>query len=82
MFQIPSWKGANERVSDTCDELSKAIDHLLLAEPSKTLVVEPEVQDLLRVAHLRRDVGRALAAIAASHQEDTWRHLRTTLETR
>ena len=69
-------------MSDVCKELSRAIDELLLAEPRKTLVVEPEVQGLLRVARLRRDAGRTLAAIGASRQEETWQQLKAALEVR
>jgi Rad3-related DNA helicase len=69
-------------VSDTCRELSRAIDELLLAEPRKTLVVEPEIQRLLRVARLRRDAGRRLAAMGASHKEEAWRRLEAALEVR
>jgi hypothetical protein len=63
-------------VSDICKELSRAIDELLLAEPRKTLVVEPEIQRLLRVARLRRDAGRKLAAIGGSRQDETWQQLK------
>jgi len=69
-------------VSDTCRQLSRAIDELLLAEPRKTLVVEPEVQRLLRVARLRRDAGRKLAAIGASRREETWQRLEAALQVR
>jgi len=69
-------------VSDTCRELSRAIDELLLAEPRKTLVVEPEVQRLLRVARLRRDAARKLAAIGASRREETWQRLEAALQVR
>jgi hypothetical protein len=69
-------------VSDACKELSRGIDELLLAQPRKTLVVEPEVQRLLRLARLRRDVGRKLAAIGASRKQETWRRLEAALEVR
>ena len=69
-------------MSDTCRQLSRAIDELLLAEPRKTLVVEPEVQRLLRVARLRRDAGRKLAAIGASRREETWQRLEAALQVR
>lgn len=69
-------------MSDTCRQLSRAIDELLLAEPRKTLVVEPEVQRLLRVARLRRDAARKLAAIGASRREETWQRLEAALQVR
>jgi Rad3-related DNA helicase len=73
---------ARERVNATCRELSRAIDELLLAEPRKTLVVEPEIQRLLRVARLRRDAGRSLAAIGDSRREETWQQIRAALGVR
>lgn len=67
---------------DRCKELSRAIDALLLAKPHKTLVVEPEVQKLLRVARLRHRAGRKVAAIGASRQRETWQRLKATLMVR
>ena len=64
------------------DKLCRAIDDLLLSHPRKTLVVEPEVQELLRVAELRREAGRRVAAFAASRQEASWQQLEATLQLR
>ena len=64
---------------DKADELCRAIDDLLLPHPRKTLVVEPEAQELLRVAQLRREVGRGMAAIGASRQEESWQRLEATV---
>ena len=61
------------------EKLCRAIDDLLLSHPRKTLVVEPEVQELLRVAQLRREAGRRIAAMAASRQEESWQQLEATL---
>ena len=47
------------------DKLCDAIDRLLLNEPRKTLVADPEVRELLHVARLRRQVGRAMAALGS-----------------
>ncbi|MDP2948862.1 MAG: hypothetical protein Q8P22_04925 [Chloroflexota bacterium] len=68
-------------MKEIADKLSRAIDDLLLTDPRKTLVVEPEVQELLHVARLRRKAGRMFAA-AASRREETWRGLDATLEVR
>lgn len=67
-------------MKEIADKLSRAIDDLLLTHPRKTLVVEPEVQELLQVARLRRKAGRMFAA--ASRGEGTWRDLDATLEVR
>jgi hypothetical protein len=66
-------------VSAKAEKLCRAIDDLLLSHPRKTLVVEPEVQELLRVAQLRREAGRRIAAMAASRQEESWQQLEATL---
>jgi len=69
-------------MSAKAERLCRAIDDLLLADPCKTLVVEPEAQDLLRLAHLRREAGRRIAAIGASRQEESWKRLEATLRAR
>jgi hypothetical protein len=69
-------------VSEKADKLCRAIDDLLPPHSRKTLVVEPEVQDLLRVAQLRHAVGRRIAAIGASRQEESWQQLEPTLRIR
>lgn len=69
-------------MSDKADRLCRAIDSLLLSQPHKTLVVEPEVQELLRVAQLRHEIGRRIAAIGASRQKESWQRLEATLQGR
>ena len=69
-------------MTDKVERLCRAIDNLLLSRPHKILVVEPDVQELLRVAQLRRDAGRRIAAIGASRQEECWQRLEATLQTR
>jgi hypothetical protein len=69
-------------VSNKAERLCRAIDGLLLSHPHKTLVVEPEAQELLRVAQLRRETGRRLAAIGASRQKESWQRLEATLRVR
>jgi hypothetical protein len=71
-----------ESVSDKADKLCRAIDDLLLPQPRKTLVVEPELQELLHVAQLRREAGRRIAAIGAARQEQSWQQLEATLQVR
>jgi hypothetical protein len=71
-----------ETVRDKAERLCRAIDDLLLADPRKTLVVESEAQELLRLAHLRREAGRRIAAIGASRREESWKQLEATLRVR
>ena len=63
-------------------KLCHAIDDLFLSHPRKTLVVEPEVQELLPLAQLRREAGRKIAAIGASRQEERWQQLEAALRVR
>ena len=69
-------------MTDKAERLCRAIDDLLLSRPHKTSVVEPEVQELLRVAQLRRETGRRIAAIGASRQKECWQRLEATLRAR
>lgn len=69
-------------MTDKADRLCRAVDDLLLSRPHKTLVVEPEAQELLRVAQLRREAGRRIAAIGASRQKECWQRLEATRRVR
>ncbi|UCH86546.1 MAG: hypothetical protein JSU97_08470 [Dehalococcoidia bacterium] len=69
-------------MTDKAEGLCRAIDGLLLSRPHKTSVVEPEMQQLLRVAQLRREIGRRIVAIGASRQDECWQRLEATLRAR
>lgn len=69
-------------MNDKASKLCRAIDDLLLSDPRKSLVVKPEVQELLRVAQIRREVGRRFAAVGASRQKENWRRLKAALTVR
>ena len=69
-------------MNDQATKLCRAIDNLVLSHPRKTPVVEPEVRELLRVAHLRREAGRMVAAIGTSRQEASWQQLEAALRVR
>ena len=69
-------------MNDKAEKLCRVIDDLLFPHPRKTLVVEPEMQELLRVAQLRREAGRRIAAIGASRQDESWQQLEATLQVR
>jgi hypothetical protein len=71
-----------ETVRAKAEKLCRAIDNLLLADPQKTLVVEREAQELLWLAHLRREAGRSIAAIGASRREESWKQLEASLRVR
>lgn len=82
MFHDLPKKEVVETVNDKAEKLCRTIDDLLLPHPRKTLVEEPEVQELVRVAQLRREAGRRIAAIGASRQEESWQRLEATLQVR
>ena len=64
------------------DKLCDAIDRLLLNSPRKSLVAEPEIRDLLHVARLRRQAGRAMAALGSKCGDEAWRRLEATRQVR
>ncbi len=69
-------------MSGQAEKLCDAIDRLLLGEPRKTLVAQPEVRELLQVARLRRQAGRAMAALGSKWGEEAWRRLETSRQVR
>jgi len=64
------------------EKLCNAIDRLLLKAPRKTLVVEPEFRELLYVARLRRQAGRAMAALGSKCRDEGWRRVEATRQVR
>jgi hypothetical protein len=64
------------------EKLCSAIDRLLLGAPRKTLVTEPEVRELLHVARLRRQAGRAMAALGSKCGDEAWRRVEATRQVR
>jgi hypothetical protein len=64
------------------DKLCNAIDRILLGAPRKTLVVDPEVRELLHVARLRRQAGRAMAALGSRCGDEAWRRVETSRQVR
>jgi len=64
------------------EKLCNAIDRLLLNTPCKTLVAEPEARELLYLARLRRQAGRAMAALGSKCGDEAWRRLETSRQVR
>jgi hypothetical protein len=64
------------------ERLCNAIDRLLLNAPSKTLVAETEFRDLLYVARLRRQAGRAMAALGSKCRDEAWRRVEASRQVR
>lgn len=64
------------------EKLCNAIDRLLLKAPRKTLVAEAEFRELLYVARLRRQAGRAMAALGSRCRDEAWRRVEATRQVR
>ena len=64
------------------EKLANAFDRLLIGPPRKTLVLEPEVRELLQVARLRRQAGRAMAALGSKCGDEAWRRVEATRQVR
>jgi hypothetical protein len=46
------------------------------------MVAEPEVRELLHVARLRRQAGRAMAALGSRCGDEAWRRVETSRQVR
>jgi hypothetical protein len=64
------------------DKLCNAIDRLLIGAPRKTMVADREVRELLYVARLRRQAGRAMAALGSQWGDEAWRRVETSRQVR
>ena len=64
------------------EKLCSAIDRLLVGAPRKTLVADPEIRELLYVARLRRQAGRAMAALGSRCVDEAWRRAEATRQVR
>ena len=63
-------------------KLCNAIDRLLIGAPRKTMVTDREVRELLHVARLRRQAGRAMAALGSRCGDGAWRRVETSRQVR
>lgn len=61
--------------ADKIDILADAVDAMLGIQPKKTAVTDPDLRELLRVAHLRRDIARSRRALGAREQIILWERL-------
>jgi hypothetical protein len=64
------------------EKLCSAIDRLLLGAPRKTLVADNELRELLHVARLRRQAGRAMAALGSRCGDEAWRRVGASRQVR
>ena len=73
---IPSWSGRSHRNSKKAETLSAALDRLLSSRKRTISVGDPDIDELIQVAQLRRFVGRSLAAAGSPYKRRLWTVLR------
>lgn len=56
--------------------LADVIDSMLGIRPKKTAITDPELRELLPLAHLRRQIARAAAARGAKAERAIWGRIR------
>ncbi len=78
---IPHWSRRSDRTSKKVEALSAALDRLVSSRKRTISVGDPEIDELLQVAHLRRFVGRSLAAAGSPYKRRLWTVLRMRLAT-
>ncbi|MFQ6019560.1 MAG: hypothetical protein ACE5KW_02270 [Dehalococcoidia bacterium] len=75
---FPFLRSSRQTEHEEADRLAKAIDAMILGEPVWE-VADSRLNDLLRLARLRRAWGNAVATSTAPYQDRIWRRLRPRL---
>ena len=78
---IPHWSRRSDRTSKKVEALSAALDRLVSSRKRTISAGDPEIDELLQVAQLRRFVGRSLAAAGSPYKRRLWTVLRMRLAT-
>jgi hypothetical protein len=73
------WSRRSERSPKKAEALSDALDRLLSSRKRTVSVGDPEVDELVQVAQLRRFVGQSLAAAGSPYKRRLWTVLRMRL---
>ncbi|KPJ51388.1 MAG: hypothetical protein AMJ38_00710 [Dehalococcoidia bacterium DG_22] len=76
---IPHWSRRSDRISKKAETLSAALDRLVSSRKRTISVGEPDIDELIQVAQLRRFVGRSLAAAGSPYKRRLWTVLRVRL---
>ncbi len=76
---IPSWSRRSDRSSKKAETLSAALDRLLSSRKRTISVGDPDIDELVQVAQLRRFVGQSLAAAGSPYKRRLWTVLRMRL---
>lgn len=78
---IPHWSRRSDHNPKKAEALSAALDRLVSSRKRNISVGEPDIDELLQVAQLRRFVGRSLAAAGSPYKRRLWTVLRLRLAT-
>jgi hypothetical protein len=76
---IPHWSRRSDQNSKKVETLSAAVDRLVSSRKRTISVGDPNIDELLQVAQLRRFVGRSLAAAGSPYKRRLWTVLRMRL---
>jgi hypothetical protein len=69
----------SDRTSEKAEVLSTALDHLVSGRERNISAGDPDIDELLQVAQLRRFVGQSLAAAGSPYKRRLWTFLRVRL---
>lgn len=76
---IPRWLRRRDRSPDKAEALSAALDRLISSRKRITSAGDPDIDELVQVARLRRFVGQSLAAAGSPYKRRLWTVLRMRL---
>jgi hypothetical protein len=76
---IPHWSRRSDHSSKKVEALSAALDCLLSSRKRTISEGDPDIEELMQVAQLRRFVGQSLAAAGSPYKRRLWTVLRMRL---
>ena len=76
---IPLWQAAEQHKTTKADALSPVVDRVVRNRKQMPSVSDRELDELLQVAYLRRNVGQALAGAGTPYKRRLWSVLRLRL---
>jgi hypothetical protein len=75
------WGRHSDRTSEKVEVLSSALDQLVSGRKRNISAGDPDIDELIQVAQLRRFVGQSLAAAGSPYKRRLWTFLRVRLAT-
>ena len=78
---IRHWARRSDRTSKKAEALSVALDRVVSSRKRNISVGDPDIDELIQVAQLRRFVGQSLAAAGSPYKRRLWTVLRMRLAT-